>query len=427
MARSGGGVAGPGDDRVSGPGDGNPHGAYGATPEAKVTAPGGAGRRRSLSPGRTPRKPVYLQRHPPGAEIGGSSAADKLTSWISRIRGALDMAGRLESRLTATGPFRSSHASETGPESYLRESMLVAISVLDQARDALREMSPVRGPAGTAQVRRAIDALSDAALWDELLERHRLSADPAARTAARGLAERIVEMSASEVPPDCLPALLGDIELLRQFILAVSADSGILLSPNLVRDCLSAASGIGTEVMIGLIAMLASQEAAGTIPARTAVVCAAIGISAGATVRHIWERITLAARAHTLKAQLQLNHQELRDTIGDLAIFLGCLCRDDPPSLEELELASSVQLAAKFRASHSEQLAAAMGYLHIKRYCEELARVKGLLDQLPDIISAEDHAAAQEAIRQLKCAHSRLDLFTHSIDELKTPRRLRLC
>ena len=341
------------------------------------------------------------------------------SSWISRISDNLGEVYLREVGIAETGWTDENHA-----DAYFRESLSIALKTLDNARHALQNVSNYSEPVEATQARIAIEALSDEDLWYELLKSSGLEDNSPARTAARDLAERIAKMSPYDVPRDSLGALLADIELLRQFIASALREAGVL-SPSLVQECMNATSSIGTEVIVGLAAMLASSEAAGTTPARIAVICTAIGLGAGAATKQIWDRITRAAKAQTVESQLQKNHHELLDTVADLMIFLNCPAGDNPASTDQLELLSSVQLAARLQVNHIEQLAASTKLLSRRRYCQILSQLKEVLAQIPGIASNRDCTAAQEARNQLGDAHSQIVLFTHRIDHLKPSWRSR--
>ena len=303
--------------------------------------------------------------------------------------------------------------------------MRIAESTLDKAHAALRAVKPDSGAVEVEKVRRSIEALSDVAVWDGLLEVHGLAQDLAARDAVRELAARIAMISPTDVRPDSVQALLRNIELLRQIIASASRERGVLLSPTLVQECLAATSRIGTEVMLGLVAILASTEAAGETLVRKAIICTGIGLGAQAATKEIWRRFSHVARAHTVETQLQQNHHEMRDAIGDLAIFLGCLVGDESPTPEQRGLLASVHLAAQLLINHVEQLATSIELAQGEEYCQMLSQIRRRLTQLPQIIAGADRHAAQAAIDEFRDAHSQLDLFTHGIDELKPSWRLR--
>jgi hypothetical protein len=322
-----------------------------------------------------------------------------------------------ETRITEQASF--ARVNEQQAEKYLRASLRVAVKTLDTAYDALQEVKSNGGVPNAAEVEKTIGMLSDTKLWDELLQTHGIAEDSTARGAVRHLAERIEKMSAGEVRPDSLQALLKDIDLLRQVIVLTLRQKGMLLSPSVVRECLSATSSIGMEVAVGLIAMLASSEAAGARPARIAVVCAAIGIGAGSTAKQVWNRLTCTARAHTIEAQLQQHHHDLLDTIGDLVIFLGGLIGDGPPTEKQRTLVLNVNLAAKLQANHLEQLAASTSLPQREEYCSELAQVKERLDEISRVVTAEDRQAANADIQKIRGARASIELFTRGIDELR--------
>lgn len=344
-------------------------------------------------------------------------ASGELPSQIAEIgEGVREIRAR-EARIAGRASF--SQVSEKQAEAYLRTSLKIAGSTLDKAREALRTVKQDSKPVEVEKARKSIEALSDVAVWDGLLEARGLAQDQAARAAVKELAARIATISPTDIKPDSVQALLRDIEFLRQIVASASSERGVLLSPTLVQECLAATSRIGTEIMLGLVAILASTEAAGETPIRMAVVCTGIGLGAQAAAKEIWRRFSHVARAHTVETQLQQHHHEMLEAIADLAIFLGCLVGDDPPTPEQRRLLGSIQLAAQLLVNHVEQLAISIEWVGGERYCQVLSQVRQWLTQLPQIIARADRHTARAAIDELRDAHSQLALFTNGIDELK--------
>lgn len=313
------------------------------------------------------------------------------------------------------GEGRSDHPHDGQANRYLRDSLRIATETLDTAYRALQKLESHHASPDTAQVRKTISALSDTTLWYELLGRHGLANDSAARDAVQDLAERISRMPSDKVPADPLKPLLKDISLLREVIASALQEETPPLSPSFVRDCLSATSRIGAEVSVGLIAMLASAEAAGTMPARIVVVCTAIGIGTEATTRQAWGRFARAVRVRTVEAQLQQYHHELLDSLSDLVIYLV----GDPPTREQRGLVLNIHLAIRLQIGHIEQLAATVVWPQRDEYRQELARVKKQLAMIPAAVAEGGHMSVEPTVQQFRDAHGRLEFFTRGIDEIK--------
>jgi hypothetical protein len=351
-----------------------------------------------------------------GVRSSGPSLAAEITSWLVRIGEGVRQVKTRENNIAEK---TKGDPIDEEVNRYLRDSLRVAKETLDTAYHALQALESHRGSPNSAEVREAINALSDTSLWYELLEKHGLANDSSARSAVEDLAEQISQISATEVPADPLTPLLDDISRLREVIVAALHEDAPPLSPSFVRDCLNTTRRIGAEVSIGLVVLLAGTEAAGTTPARIAVVCTAIGAAAGATAKQVWGRFTRAVRARTVEAQLQQQHHELLDSLSDLAIYLGCLAGDDPPAQKQRDLVVNIHLAVKFQIGHIEQLVVFVEWPQRDGYVSELARVKKRLAEIPTIVVREDQSSVMASAQQFRDARGRLDLFTHGIDEIR--------
>jgi hypothetical protein len=98
------------------------------------------------------------------------------------------------------------------------------------------------------QIRATVIALQNEVWWDELLRSYDLAGNEAARSAARDLADRVSSLEADKISTDSLNHLIADIDFLRKEIDFASRQAGFL-SPGLVREYITAASSIASQVM----------------------------------------------------------------------------------------------------------------------------------------------------------------------------------
>ena len=144
------------------------------------------------------------------------------------------------------------------------------------------------------QVRSTIIALQDNAWWDELLGGRQMPDNETARAAARELAECIGRLKSHQVSSDSLLRLLADIDFLRKEIDFASRQA-VLLSPGVVRQYVTAAYSVASQVMVGLVAASATAAAAGAevVPQ---VIYTAIGLTVASSMAEIYRRSSLCTQ-----------------------------------------------------------------------------------------------------------------------------------
>jgi hypothetical protein len=311
-------------------------------------------------------------------------------------------------------------ASREKSEQYQRTALRVASKSLDAVHNALTMELPGSRRLRSDEVLATIIALQDNVWWDELLKSHQLTDEEAAKAAAHGLAECIASLEADEISSGSLLRLLADVDILRKEIDFASRQA-VLLSPGAVRQYISAAYSIAGQITVGLIAVSATTGAAGAkvVPE---VIYSAIGFTAASSVAEIYRRTSRGLKARTVLSQLQQYHYELVEAVGDLANFMPWLSGSDPPSDDALDTVKSTCLAAGFLVSHVEQLTLSFTWPERGVYCDLLHAIRGLLDEVHDLIAEQRYQDAQEVQDKLVDANRRLHEFSSCIDGLGSHR-----
>jgi len=317
-------------------------------------------------------------------------------------------------------------SSRTKSRQYFKEALLTAKESLDAAYSCLTREALYHRRLSREQIIGTITALQDSAWWDSLLEGHKLASNEAARAAARDLAARVATLDPDKVSAESLTRLLGDIDSLRNEVTTAIRQADGLLSPGLIRQCLTAAYNVTSQVMVGLVAASATAEAAGAkvVPE---VIYSAVGLTVASSMAEIIRRTSLRYRAQTCLAQLQKYHHQLIEAVEDLATFLSWLTESGPAADVALDTVRSTCLAAGFLISHVEQLSLALTWPERGEYRDVLRATRTALDVLRRFTDGQcdrDIENVQRAQQELRGMNARLDSCSHIIDGLKPTRGL---
>lgn len=307
-------------------------------------------------------------------------------------------------------------ASKQKSEQYQRAALRSARNSLDAARSALVMERLGRRNLDPEQIRATVAALQDKAWWDELLRSYGLDENETAKAAARDLAERVAGLQANRISVNSLSLLIADIDFLRKEIDLASHQAG-LLSPGLVREYITAASSVASQVMVGLAAASASAEASGA-NVTPDVIYSAIGLAVASSLTEIYRRASRNLKARTIHAQLQRYHYEVVDAIRDLASFMPWLTGPPLPSEEAVHAVRSACLAAGFLVSHVEQLALSFTWPERGNYRDALHALRTILQKIHNITVEQRYQEIQEMQTELENANGRLREFNPWIDGL---------
>jgi hypothetical protein len=349
-----------------------------------------------------------------------------------RTRSRSESAAQLEGNLLKLKEFQDALRKEevlnsrTKSGQYFKEALIAARESLDTAYRSLARETKYYRRLSREQVIGTITALQNSAWWSDLLESHQLASNEGARVAARDLVARIATLDPDNVSSGSLTHLLTDIDLLRKEITVAIRQADGLLSPGLIRQYLTAAYNVTSQVMVGLVAASATAEASGAkvVPE---VIYSAVGLTIASSMAEIIRRASRRYKAHTVLTQLQTYHHELIAAVEDLATFLSWLIEPGPADDIALDTVRSTCLAAGFLISHVEQLSLALTWPERGGYRDALRKIRIALDGARHFTNEQynrDIGNIQRAQQELRDANARLDSYSHIVDDLKPVRGL---
>ena len=240
------------------------------------------------------------------------------------------------------------------------------------------------------------------------------------------MAARIATLDPDNVSSGSLTQLLADIDFLRKEITVAIRQADGLLSPGLIRQYLTAAYNVTSQVMVGLVATSATAEAAGAkvIPE---VIYSAVGLTVASSMTEIIRRASRKYKAQTILVQLQKHHHELIEAVEDLDAFLFWLVEPGPADDVALDTVRSTCLAAGFLISHVEQLSLAFTWPERGGYRDALRKIRIALDEIRNYTNeqhARDIGNIERAQQELRDTNMILGSYSHIVDGLKPVRGL---
>jgi hypothetical protein len=224
-------------------------------------------------------------------------------------------------------------------------------------------------------------------------------------------------LEADTVSAHSLNRLIADIDFLRNEIDLASRQAGHL-SPGIVREYITAASSVASQVMVGLAAASATAEASGAkvVPD---VIYSAIGLAVASSMTEIYRRASRNLKARTVLAQLQNYHYELVGALKDLVMFMSWLTGPPPPNEDALNAVQSACLAAGFLVSHVEQLALSFAWPERGQYRGALHSIRILLTEIHNVITKQRYQDIEAMLDKLRNTNGVLQDFNTCIDDLR--------